>query len=149
MTKKKSLIFAAVGIGLALFIAAMASGCAGTPLVKARQATTVAGDLGLAAGKSMASVNEQQEKAIADKLAATHDVPIAKVERDMWRGKYNRMEQAVKTYALAVLGVRASVELAASHGTLDLGKVMGELATLADQLRGVLGSYGVTIGGVK
>jgi hypothetical protein len=121
------------------------AGCGTSDIVKAQQATTAAAQLGLSTGKLVATLNEQREAAIA-KHAAT-DVEAAKAERDKWRASYDGAEKAVKVYGAAIAGMRAAVEVAATSGRLDLGRVLAEIVKAGQLLKGALASFGIEMPG--
>ncbi len=130
-----------------LCAAALAMVGCGTALDKARIATTAAADLGLTTAKFVAQLNEQKEAAIIAQLEADHDVAKSRFTRDSWRNTYDKLDQAVKTYGVAVAGVRAGVELAAASKKLDLSKVLAELLKVGMALKGALLAFGVQIPG--
>jgi hypothetical protein len=141
---------AKVGLGLvALLLLALAgvamSGCALSKADKARLTATTLADVGLAAGKLVATINEQHEAEL--QALVVEDLAKAKAERVRWRGTYDHLDQAVKVYGVGVTGLRAGVELAAATGKLDLAKVLAEAAKLIAALKAALGAFGIELPG--
>lgn len=147
MTHARSLA-AALVLALLGLIILVATGCAHSPTDKARQYGTGLADGGLAAGKFLASLNEQKEAEIMSQLEIDGDAAKARHAREAWRRIYDGCDKALKVFGAGVSGLRASIELAAAGKTLNLAKVMAEGLKLWTDLQAALNSFGVKVPGL-
>ncbi len=123
--------------------AALALVACASPLTTARKSVSAAATLGTAAGTMFAAVDAQKEEAIATKLFADHDVPSAEKARDAWRTQRTNVVRALRVYDATVVASGAAVTLAGQK--LDLGALLGTLASSYVSLQGAFTAFGIAL----
>lgn len=137
----------AIKLGIC-WLALLMVGCA-APIVRARQAVTAAAALGTQAGNLFVVADEQQQQAIAAKLAQDHNVAAAETSRDAWRAKQGAAVKALKVYNATVSSLGAFAEIRQPFEKTDLGKLLDGLAKAYGALRDTLTVFGVAVPGVN